>query len=129
MPETVGRITLKPNKPSEYIGRADKVDIETWICQLDAFFFGSNLNFNNPAESSQATRYAASCLRKSAAEWYRFYSKTNDVYNMPYPEFRQALLNEFLDPNAQEKAREQLRVYKQGSKSFNDYVKGFREIT
>ena len=52
MPESVGRVTLKPNKPSEYIGRSDKVDIETWICQLDAFFFGSNVNFNNPAESS-----------------------------------------------------------------------------
>ncbi len=50
------------------------------------------------------------------------------MHNMLYPDFRTAMILEFRDPNAEDKAKERLRGYTQGKKSFQEYVKGFREI-
>ena len=56
--------------------------------------------------------YAASLLSGSAAVWYRTLEQRLNVNNMTYPEFRNAVIREYIDLNLMSKARAKLRALK-----------------
>ncbi len=58
--------------------------------------------------------FTAALLCGPAAVWYRHYASNHDVNNLPYHEFRAAIVQEFMDFNLVAKARAKLRSIKQG---------------
>lgn len=117
---------LKPAPASTYSGMFDSKPVDTWCFELERVFM-----VTGATEHQTRIEYASSLMRGSALTWLQAYVRDHPNYStsMSWPEFKVVLRTKFMPIQAEEQARQELLVIRQGKRSVQRYADHFTSVT
>ena len=119
-------MSLKPNKPSTFVGKRDEYAVRTWVYQVKQYLDLIQVGNQQVIEDATKISYAATFLSGTAAAWWYTLVATNSIPTS-WEEFEKAIYQEFIPFDSVQRARDKLRRLSQKT-SVSSYLSDFRNI-
>ena len=118
--------SIKPNKPSPFLGRMDEFEVRTWIYQVKQYL--SLVEVGNLTGLTEETKisFASTFFQGTAAAWWYTAVNSNSIPKT-WVEFEEAIIAEFVTFDSVQRSREKLRKLVQRT-SVTSYLTEFRNI-
>ena len=118
--------SIKPNKPSPFLGRRDEFEVRTWIYQVKQYLWLVEVgNLTGLTEETKIS-FASTFFQGTAAAWWYTLVNSNSIPKT-WVEFEEAIIAEFVPFDSVQRSRDKLRKLVQRT-SVTSYLTEFRNI-